>query len=243
VKVLIVDADPVSSAALHEYLMGLGHQASHVAEGRTALGMTIADHWDAVLLDLSLPGLDGLTLCRTLRHERRYGRPIMLLSARASLEDKLAGFAAGADDYVVKPYALSEVAARLAAISKRVQRRRAPNVLHFEDIVMDQASMSVKRGGRPVKLSAKCYGVLKVLMETPDRVCAQVDLEHAVWGGLLKDTCTLRTHLHALRRALMVHGGCDPIETVHGLGYRLALPSVDARGSLTELSPLAEVSP
>jgi DNA-binding response OmpR family regulator len=221
VKVLIVDDDPVIATALQEYLKRLGYSPDHVADGLTALGMAITDYWDAILLDVSLPGMDGLTLCRKLRHEKRCDTPIMMLTARDTLDDKLAGFAAGADDYVVKPFALSEVAARLAAISKRAKGQVVPAVLRFADIVLDTGAMRVTRGGRTVKLTAKCFLMLKVLMENPGRVCSQFELEHAVWGAALEDTRTLRTHLHALRRALTANGEFDPIETVLRFGYRM----------------------
>jgi DNA-binding response OmpR family regulator len=228
VKVLIVEDDPLIATALYDHLKELGYRPQQVADGVTALGLAITEPWDAILLDLSLPGLDGLTLCRKLRNERRCDTPVMMLTARDTLEDKLAGFAAGADDYVVKPFALSEVAARLCALGKRAKVLRASTVLEFADITLDQATMCVRRGGRPVKLTGKCFQMLKVLMETPQRVCSQVELEYAVWGGQLENTRTLRTHLHSLRRALTERGEYDPIETVLGFGYKLVTAEPDA---------------
>lgn len=220
-KVLIVDHDPVTSASLLNYLTEMGFDARHAPDGITALGMAITDAWDALLLDVSLPGLDGLSLCRTLRQERRRDTPIMMLAAKDSLDDKLAAFAAGADDYVVKPFACSEVAARLSAIVKRAKGQVVPAVLQCGDVVLDPATMRVSRGGRPLKLTAKCFRLLRVLMEAPDRVRSHNDLEFTVWGAPLEDGRTLRTHMHALRRALTAGGEPDPIETVLGFGYKL----------------------
>jgi len=221
VKVLIVDDDPVSASSLQNYLKSVGHAPTHASDGITALGMAITECWDAILLDLQLPGIDGLTLCRNLRQVRRCDTPIMMVTARDSLDDKLAGFAAGADDYVVKPFALSEVAARLAALGKRARGQVAPAALHCADVVLDPATMKVTRAGRTVKLTAKCFRLLRVLMESPDQVCTHVELELSVWGAPLEDGRTLRTHMHALRRALTLNGEPDLIGTVLGFGYKM----------------------
>lgn len=220
-KVLIIEDDNVIATNLYDYLKNLGYVPDHAGSGTLGLRMAQAEHWDAILLDLSLPGMDGLTLCRKLRHEARSDTPVLMLTARDTLDDKLDGFAHGADDYLVKPFSLKEVHARLAALIKRSRGRVVPAHLRSGDLTLDPATLTVWRAGRQVKLPPKCLRLLQILMESPDRVHRHADLEAAVWGEAL-DTRTLRTHLHTLRRALTANGESDPIETVPGFGYKMA---------------------
>jgi DNA-binding response OmpR family regulator len=137
------------------------------------------------------------------------------------LEDKLSGFEQGADDYLVKPFVLREVEARLRALTKRYQGRVTDRVLNVGDLSFDPSTLGIARAGTPVKLPPKCVRLLELLMQRPGHVFSRVDLETAVWGEPLESSETLRSHMHLLRRALARPQRSDPIETVHGLGYRL----------------------
>lgn len=225
-KVLIVEDDPVIATNLCEYLETAGYTVDTASNGPMGLHLAVSENWDAVLLDLALPGLDGLTLCRKLREEAHRDTPVLMLTAKDTLDDKLRGFAQGADDYLVKPFSLKEVGARLAALIKRYRGGVTRATLCCADVRFDLSAMSVERAGRRIKLPPKCLHLLRTLMESPNRVFTRAELETAIWGEPLQDSDTLRTHLYTLRQALTGDVEIDPIETVHGLGYRFA--TVDA---------------
>jgi DNA-binding response OmpR family regulator len=173
------------------------------------------------LLDLGLPAMDGLTLCRKLRQEADLDTPVLMLTARDTLEDKLKGFDHGADDYMIKPFALKEVEARLVAMHKRHGGKVTSRMLETGDLSFDPKTLSVLFAGTPVKLPPKCIRLLALMMGEPGRVFSRRELESEVWGDTQGTSDTLRSHMHELRRALSRAGGYDPIETIHGLGYRL----------------------
>ncbi|MCW3663690.1 response regulator transcription factor [Burkholderia cenocepacia] len=228
-KILIVEDDSAIAANLYDYLEGNGYEVDVASNGNAGLQMAQGESWDAILLDLSLPGMDGLTLCHRLRVEAGRDTPVLMLTARDALDDKLEGFVHGADDYLVKPFSLKEVGARLGALIKRYRGQVATMDLRFADVRLDLATMSVERGGRPVKLPPKCLQLLRILMQSPARVFTRAELEAEVWGEELPDSDTLRTHVYTLRRALCGPGETDVIETLHGVGYRLVAPHQDAK--------------
>jgi DNA-binding response OmpR family regulator len=173
------------------------------------------------VLDIGLPGMDGMRLCQKLRDEAHIDTPVLMLTARDTLSDKLKGFETGADDYLVKPFALKELEARLTALHKRSSGRVTDKVLAAGDLTLDPRSLIVRFSGADVKLPPKCIRLLEVLIAQPGRVFSRAELEQTVWGDMQETSDTLRSHMHILRRALIEAGGYDPVETVHGLGYRL----------------------
>lgn len=220
-RILIVEDDRDIASNLHDYLIARGHLADHAADGVTGLRLALTQDYDAILLDLGLPGIDGLALTRKLREEAARDTPILVLTARDTLEDKLAGFEHGVDDYMVKPFALREVEARLAALDKRRRGTVTRHTLVVGDLAFDTGTLEVTRAGVSVRLPPKCLRLLELLMQQPNHVFSRAELETAVWGGTLESSDTLRAHMHVLRRALTRPARPDPIETVHGLGYRL----------------------
>jgi len=221
VHILIIEDDPAIAVNLYDFLEGRGHLVDAASDGVTGLHLALTGGFDAIVLDLGLPGMDGLTLCRRLRDEARNDTPVLMLTARDTVADRLEGFARGTDDYLVKPFALKEVEARLAALHKRRGGRVAGKVLTTGDLVLDSRSLRIQFRGREVKLPPKCIRLLQALMAEPDRLFSRKDLETAVWGDELQSSDTLRSHMHVLRRELTRAGGYDPIENLHGLGYRL----------------------
>lgn len=226
-NILIIEDDADIAINLRDGLVAKGHTVDAVADGTTGFQHALAHDYDAILLDLALPGMDGLSLCRKLREEARRDTPILMLTARDTLDDKLEGFARGADDYLVKPFALSEVEARLVALNRRHAGRVTGGELVVGDIAFDRETLAVTRAGAPVKLPPKCLRLLELLMQNPSRVFSRTDLETAIWGEVQPTSDTLRSHMHILRRALALPGKPDPIENVHGLGYRLVKPDAD----------------
>lgn len=220
-RILIIEDDATIAANLYDFLAGRGHDVDAAADGITGLHLAVAHTFDAIVLDLGLPGINGLTLARKLREEAQAATPILMLTARDTLDDKLAGFDSGADDYLVKPFSLKEVEARLLALHKRSSGRVTPHLLEAGALTLDPKSMSVRFSGNEVKLPPKCLRILELLMRDPGRVISRDEIERRVWGESLATSDTLRSHLSTLRRALTSAGGHDPIETLHGIGYRL----------------------
>ena len=220
-RILIIEDNRDIAANLYDYLEARGHTPDHALDGVTGLHLAVTNDYDAIVLDLALPGMSGIDLCRRLREDAQRDTPVLMLTARDTLDDKLLGFESGADDYLVKPFALKEVEARLLALHKRHQGRSAARRLQVGDLVFDPNTLAVTRGGEPVKLPRKCLRLLEVLMQQPNKVFSRAELEHAVWGDAQPQSDTLRSHMHLLRRALARPDRPDPIENVHGLGYRL----------------------
>ena len=227
-KVLIVEDDSAIAANLYDYLEANGYEVDLAINGQAGLAMAVAGSWDAILLDVSLPHMDGLTLCRKLREEAHRDTPVLMLTAKDALDDKLAGFVHGADDYLVKPFSLREVGARLGALIKRYRGEVATRELCYADVRLDLTSLAVERAGRAVRLQPKCLQLLRIMMQAPGRVFGRAELETEIWGDELPDSDTLRAHIYTLRRALTGPGEAELIETVHGLGYRLAARDSDA---------------
>lgn len=221
-RVLIIEDDLDIATNLYEFLEGRGNVVDLARDGVTGMHLAVSDEFDAIVLDLGLPGIDGLSLCGKLRREARRDVPILVLTARDVLDDKLAAFDCGADDYLVKPFALREVEARLKALVSRRRGRVVDRKLVAGPIEFDTSSLAVAVDGRPVHLSRKCLRLLEMLMSAPNRVYSRAELEQALWGDEHPQSDSLRSHMHLLRRALTDGRGHSPIETVHGVGYRFA---------------------
>ena len=220
-RVLIVEDDIGIASNLHDYLESRGHAVESATDGLTGYRMAVAQEFDAMVLDVRLPRLSGLDLCRRLRAEAELDTPVLMLTAMVSLDDKLSGFSSGADDYLVKPYSLREVEARLLALAKRHKGQVIQHQLNVGDLVYDPDRLVVTHGGEPVRLPPKCIRILAAMMQSPNRVFRRGELEAIAWGGELATSDTLRAHMHLLRRALARDGQANPIETVHSVGYRL----------------------
>jgi DNA-binding response OmpR family regulator len=221
VRILIIEDDPAIAANLYDFLEARGHQVDAAADGVTGLHLAVTGRFDAIVLDLGLPGLDGVALCRKLREEARDDTPVLMLTARDALEDKLRGLGEGADDYLVKPFALKEVEARILALHRRRSGRTVNRRLVAGDLAFDPDSLSIRFRGRDIRLPPKCIAILQLMMARPDRVFSRREIETEVWGREQESSDTLRSHMHVLRRELARAGGRDPIENVRGLGYRL----------------------
>lgn len=222
-RVLIIEDDLDIATNLYEFLEGRGNVVDLARDGVTGMHLAVAGDFDAIVLDLGLPGVDGLGLCRKLRRDARQDVPVLILTARDMLDDKLAAFESGADDYLVKPFALREVEARLNALVARRRGRVVDRRLAYEAVEFDPATLEVTVEGRPVHVSRKCLRLLEMLMSAPQRVFTRVELERELWGDEQPQSDSLRSHMHLLRRALTDGSGRAPIVTVHGVGYRFAV--------------------
>ncbi|TMS59069.1 response regulator transcription factor [Imbroritus primus] len=225
-RLLIIEDNADIVANLYGYFEPLGHVLDTAANGYAGLALAAQHEYDAIVLDLSLPGLDGLTLCRRLRDELQQSVPVLMLTARDTLDDKVAGFESGADDYLVKPFSLVELDARLKALVRRAHGVKTDTGrLQVGDLVFDTATYEVRRGGRPVELTRTGYKLLACLMRAAPKVVSRATLEAEVWGDDRPDSDALRTHIHALRQAIDRPQESTPghamLRTVQGVGYRL----------------------
>lgn len=230
-KILVVEDNPDLAANLIDYLAARGHLVDTAGDGLTGLHLASTQNFDIILLDLILPGIDGVTLCRRLRTEVGRATPILMLTARDTLDDKVAGLEAGADDYLVKPFAMRELLARIQALARRAQSGVGQVELRIDDLVFDTATLRVTRAGRPITLPPIPLRMLEALMRAAPRVLDREEFERAIWGDAPPDSDALRTHLHLLRAAIDKPFERPLLHTLRGLGWRIA--------PLAPLAPLA----
>lgn len=216
---LIIEDDRTIAENIYDYLEARGHQCDYAGSIAAASALLSGALFDALVLDRNLPDGDGLTLARRLRAEGR-ATPILVLTARDALEDKLLGFEAGGDDYLVKPFALQELEVRLLALARRNAGRPAGPLLQHGALAFNTATQALHLQGRPLTLPPKALRLAAELLSQPERVFSRRELEIAVWGHEQDSSDNLRSVLHTLRRAL---GDDAPTQVVnvHGLGYKL----------------------
>lgn len=222
--VLIVEDNVDLCANTWDFLESRGHTVDAAYDGASGLNAATEHDFDIIVLDLKLPNIDGLEVCRRLRTDIGKSTPILMLSVKDALEDKLRGFDSGADDYLVKPFALQELEARLLALMKRVQPNAVDKVLRVADLTMNLKTLEVERAGHPIKLTPMNRRILEVLMRETHHVVPKKRLEALIWDGKPPDSDTLRSHIHALRSAIDKPFDRALIRTFHGIGYRLAEP-------------------
>lgn len=220
-RILLVEDSAAVRANLTEQLESAGHEVDVAVDGRSGLLLALAGNHDVLVLDLGLPRMDGLELCRRLREQRGSGPLVLMLTARDTLEDKLEGFAAGADDYLVKPFEGAELLVRLQALARRSTRKDS-EVLVVEDLRYDLGALHVERAGRTIRLNRVGLRILGELMAAAPRVVTREQLEQVLWDGFSPESSVLRSHIYALRKAIDLEGLVPLVQTVRGIGYRLA---------------------
>ncbi|MBX3216510.1 MAG: response regulator transcription factor [Labilithrix sp.] len=220
-RLLLVEDSPELANALSDGLQKAGFVVDSCADGEGALDLAESRPYVAIILDRMLSATDGLDVCRALR-AKGSSTPILVLTARDALEDRVEGLDAGADDYLVKPFAFAELLARTRAITRRQAARRS-NILRAGELTLDLTSGGAKWGEREIALSVKERALLTALLRHPGRVLTYSQLVEQGWN-LDADPSpeVVRAHVKNLRRKLAEHGGAGLIETVHGLGYRVA---------------------
>jgi DNA-binding response OmpR family regulator len=222
--ILVIEDNQDLAANLCDYLEAKGHVVDAAGDGITGLHLALINEYDAIVLDLILPGMDGLHVCRKLREEGGKATPVLMLTARDTLEDKLSGFDCGADDYVVKPFALRELEARLKALMRRASGEARRPALQVGDLSYDPGTLQVRRGGRNIELPPIPLRILELLMRKSPRVVWRREIEQEIWGDSPPDSDALRAHMHLLRNAIDKPFERPLLRTVRGIGYQMADP-------------------
>ncbi|MBF0628052.1 MAG: response regulator transcription factor [Magnetococcales bacterium] len=225
-RILFIEDHADLAANLADYFEDKGHVVDVAMDGVTGLHLALVNPYDILVLDLMLPGMDGITLCHKLRNEARGHMPVIMLTARTTLDDKVAGFASGADDYLVKPFELKELELRILALTKRASGRLTQRILQVADLEFNLDTLQARRGSRSLELPAIPLKILELLMLRAPAVVERREIEHAVWGDSPPDSDALRVHMHSLRAAIDAprSGALPLLHTLRGIGYRLAPP-------------------
>jgi two-component system phosphate regulon response regulator PhoB len=222
-SVLVVEDEPAQREVLSYNFEAEGFRVTQASNGEEALMLVEESAPDVIVLDWMLPNVSGIEVCRRLkmRPETR-GVPIIMLSARSEEVDRVRGLETGADDYMIKPYSLVELVARVRTQLRRTRPSAVGLVLTFDDIRLDSETYRVYRGDKVLKLGPTEFRLLTTFMEKPGRVWSREQLLDRVWGrDIYVDTRTVDVHIGRLRKALCAFGGDDPLRTVRGAGYAL----------------------
>lgn len=219
---LLVEDNPDLAANVGEYLEEHEHIVDYAQDGVTGLNLATDNNYEIIVLDLQLPGMDGLSVCRRLREDVRSPVPILMLTARDTLNNKLDGFSAGADDYLTKPFSLAELDARIHALVRRASGNST--LLQIDDLVLDLNTLVVRRGGQRLKVTPSGLRILELLMRNSPAVVARSAIERAIWKDDPPESdASLRGHIHNLRLAIDEPFERKLLTTIHGVGLRLAL--------------------
>jgi two-component system OmpR family response regulator len=224
VRVLVVEDETRMAALLKRGLEEEGYAVDLAADGDEGLFLAIENDYDLVLLDAMLPKLSGYDVCRQMRERRRWS-PVLMLTARDGIADRVAGLDAGADDYLTKPFAFAELTARLRALLRRGSSERAP-VLEVGDLSLDPAAHSVHRAGQPIDLTAKEFALLELLMRHAGEVLSRTRILEHVWDFAYDPSSNVvDQYIAYLRRKIDKPFDREDVETVRGAGYRLRVPA------------------
>ncbi|MEM7218963.1 MAG: response regulator transcription factor [Pseudomonadota bacterium] len=232
-RILLVEDHLELAETVGEYLEAHEHTVDYAADGPIGLHLASTETFDAIVLDVMLPGMDGFEVCRRLREEHNLTTPIIHLTARDQLDDKLTGFQTGADDYLVKPFDMPELEARIDAIVRRAQG--IAQRYEVGELSLDTQTLEVQREGNALNVSRTGFDILAILMRQHPKVVTRAEIEHQLWGDDPPDSDALRSHLYNLRQAVDRPFEHAMIETLAGRGYRLKVegeaPVEEAEGS------------
>ncbi len=232
-RLLVIEDNRQLVANLFDYFESRGHVLDVAPDGVTGLHLAVSQPYDALILDWMLPRMEGPEVLRRLRADHGSEVPVIMLTARDELPDKIAGFRAGADDYLTKPFALPELEVRLEALMVRAKGRNPRKVLEVADLKLDLATLEAQRDGKLLHLYPACRKLLEVLMRASPGAVTRQQLEFALWGDELPDGDLLRSHVYELRRSVDGPFQQKLIHTLPRVGYRLG---VSAAGGADEVA-------
>ena len=219
-NILLIEDDADIASNIGQYFEAKGHVIDFAYDGKTGLELALQHTFDLIILDLMLPNKDGITLSQEFRQQSTHYTSILMLTARDTIEDKLLGFEAGADDYLVKPFSLRELEARVLALNKRQGSIQTPH-LKVLDLELHPQERSVQRAEQDISLKPMAFNILKFLMSHTERVITRQELIEAIWKDDLPEGDPLRVHIHILRQKIDKPFTQPLIHTIHGVGYRL----------------------
>lgn len=224
--ILLVEDHPTIARQIVGFLEGLKWQTDHAATGALAIELATREAYDVVLLDLNLPDLDGLEVCRAIKARAPRNVPVLMLTARDAFEDKARGFNEGADDYLTKPFDLRELALRCEALARRGQLH-VDQEMRVGPLTLLSREKRALHDGAPLALTLVGFRILSMLCGAYPQAVSRSALMHALWGANPPDSDALKSHIYALRKQLELAGAGDMITTIPQLGYRLALDAAD----------------
>ena len=220
-NVLIVEDHADIAEMVGAYLEDRDYIVDYAADGVTGLHLSVTNNYDAIVLDVMLPGMDGLEICSKIREEARSDVPIIMLTARDTLDDKVTGLDRGADDYLVKPFAIQELEARLRSLIRRHSGDIKKEILSVGDLSIDTSTLKVTRADKELVITPIGLKILSVLMRASPAVVSRRELERQVWGDILPDSDTLRSHLYNLRKVVDKPFDKNILLTVQGSGFKI----------------------
>ena len=220
-RLLIVEDNADIATNIGLFFENRGHIVDFAYNGNHALNIAVHNSFDTIILDLMLPGLDGISVCQKLKQEHAISAPIIMLTARDTLNDKLVGFEAGADDYLVKPFSLLELEARVNALTKRGETVTPNPLLTVADLEMNREEHTIKRNNQPIQLKPVNFRILEFLLLNQHRVVPQSEIIDHVWADAPPDGDPLRVHIHNIRQHIDKPFNHKLLHTIHGVGYRL----------------------
>lgn len=216
---LLIEDNQAISANIADYFAIKGATVDFASQGKQGLALALANYYDVIILDLTLPLLDGLAVCTALRQQANRHIPILMLTARDTLDDKLQGFSSGADDYLTKPFALEELWVRSQVLAQR--QLQQPYQLRLGNLTLDKQSRQLSCAGEYVHLTPIVWQILCLLLEAHPRPISRSELCGKIWGDELTESDALRSHLYQLRKALQQADATVRLITLHGVGFAL----------------------
>ena len=223
-RILIIEDNKDIVANLYDYFEPLGYTLDSAFSGPSGLSLAATEHYDVIILDVMLPGIDGLQVCTKLRKELQVKTPILMLTARDTVQDKVSGLTSGADDYLVKPFSLIELDARLKALVRRASDLHVESALSLGPLSFNPHTFKLSRNGISLTLKPIGYKLLGILIKESPNVLTRKKLEQAAWGDDPPDSDALRTHIHGIRQVLDKPFEKPMLKTIQGIGYCLVNP-------------------
>ncbi|WNC73261.1 response regulator transcription factor [Thalassotalea psychrophila] len=222
--ILVVEDQQSIAQNIADYMEEKGHVLDFATQGDQGLELALTNHYDLVILDLNLPVMDGLEVCQQIRKQASHHVPVIMLTARDSIDDKISGFTLGADDYLTKPFSLEELEVRCLALSRRYLLQ-TDHTLTFDQLVIDRKTQQVTRAGKNLELHSMGYRILTILAETYPQVVSRSKLSQKLWGDEPTESDALRSHIYQLRNILDKPFDYPMIKTMHGIGFLLNVES------------------